>query len=496
MKNILNKVLLLSVMVLFLFANIHSTSAANLEITKIDLLSHPVITAYVTITDQEGKTIKGLRGDNFALDEDDTKISNFSAISVFNEKGGVYIALAIDISGSMKYDNAISQAKKAAKNFISQMSISDQIAIYTFYTYIEEKQPFTNDQSKLIAALAPLKAQMRDREGRTSMTHLYDGIFEGLKALETLGDKIKGRKMLIVLTDGKDEGSSINLKDCADKANKLGVPIYAIGLGGRVQEKPLKRITMLTNGKYLFAPHPLNLLSVYQQIADELENEYLLSYKTTLSKEDISLHNLSLRVDYKGIAITGSKQFQIKPEPKPDYILYVIIGGGILAILILWLAIILIIKHRKKPVLAVSEQPISQIPEKPFIETPTLAEESPAEETQIFAPSAEETVILGKETMREAWLMMKKGTHRGKEFKLSPSGKTTIGRAGDNNIVLDDEAVSRKHAVIIVKDNEFILTDLGSTNHTFVNQNVIMEHKLKDGDEVAIGNSILVFKKI
>ncbi len=69
--------------------------------------------------------------------------------------------------------------------------------------------------------------------------------------------------------------------------------------------------------------------------------------------------------------------------------------------------------------------------------------------------------------------------------------RTTIGRDAKNDISLDDELVSKQHAVIeIVNDNdkvEYILQDLNSTNHTFVNDTPIDLHKLKDGDFIRIG---------
>ncbi|MFK5913692.1 MAG: FHA domain-containing protein [Woeseiaceae bacterium] len=69
--------------------------------------------------------------------------------------------------------------------------------------------------------------------------------------------------------------------------------------------------------------------------------------------------------------------------------------------------------------------------------------------------------------------------------------RTTIGRDESNDISLDDELVSKKHAALEVISSEekikFILQDLNSTNHTFVNDNPIKLHQLKDGDLIRIG---------
>lgn len=69
--------------------------------------------------------------------------------------------------------------------------------------------------------------------------------------------------------------------------------------------------------------------------------------------------------------------------------------------------------------------------------------------------------------------------------------RTTIGRDAANDVSLDDELVSKEHAVIevIASDDkvEFLIQDLNSTNHTFVNDSPIDIHKLKDGDHIRIG---------
>ena len=69
--------------------------------------------------------------------------------------------------------------------------------------------------------------------------------------------------------------------------------------------------------------------------------------------------------------------------------------------------------------------------------------------------------------------------------------RTTIGRDSDNDITLDDELVSKHHAVVEIinldKGIEFLIQDLNSTNHTFVNDSPIELYKLKDGDVIRIG---------
>lgn len=85
-------------------------------------------------------------------------------------------------------------------------------------------------------------------------------------------------------------------------------------------------------------------------------------------------------------------------------------------------------------------------------------------------------------------------TENGAGIKLSlEKQRTTIGRDASNDVSLDDELASKEHAVIEIissEDNvEFLIQDLNSTNHTFVNDSPIDIHKLKDGDHIRIGMS-------
>jgi pSer/pThr/pTyr-binding forkhead associated (FHA) protein len=75
-----------------------------------------------------------------------------------------------------------------------------------------------------------------------------------------------------------------------------------------------------------------------------------------------------------------------------------------------------------------------------------------------------------------------------------------IGRSTDNEIVIEDDSVSGHHALITVRKEDggdaqelYIIEDLGSTNHTFVNNNEITTHQLADGDIIRIGRTRLKF---
>lgn len=104
------------------------------------------------------------------------------------------------------------------------------------------------------------------------------------------------------------------------------------------------------------------------------------------------------------------------------------------------------------------------------------------------------TERIRQEPKAMSWVIVEKGHHAGREFRLHEG--TTIGREGDNDIVLDDPAVSRRQAKIRSEGESFVIFDLGSTNPTEVNGREIGKHQLVDGDRIKIGNTVLVFKQV
>ena len=81
------------------------------------------------------------------------------------------------------------------------------------------------------------------------------------------------------------------------------------------------------------------------------------------------------------------------------------------------------------------------------------------------------------------------------DYDLIDGGSITIGRREDNDVVIDDPAVSGHHAKIDALGNRFVMTDLQSKNGSFVNEQLIHSHWLKDGDVINIGGHCLAFKQ-
>ena len=94
--------------------------------------------------------------------------------------------------------------------------------------------------------------------------------------------------------------------------------------------------------------------------------------------------------------------------------------------------------------------------------------------------------------MRTVTFLVLEGVDKGRVFRDLPI-PVTIGREEGNALRLNDERVSRYHAKVQVEDNDIILTDLDSINETRVNGTAIQIRRLRPGDQMSIGRSMLLF---
>jgi pSer/pThr/pTyr-binding forkhead associated (FHA) protein len=115
------------------------------------------------------------------------------------------------------------------------------------------------------------------------------------------------------------------------------------------------------------------------------------------------------------------------------------------------------------------------------------AEETPVAAPALAGPAADELPV------GAAVLTVVRGKNAGSQYVLS-SVTTVIGRSSDCEIVLDDSAVSRRHAEIRRADAGFTLADKGSLNGTYLNRAPVDEVRLSDGDHIQVGQFRLQFR--
>jgi two-component system cell cycle response regulator len=94
---------------------------------------------------------------------------------------------------------------------------------------------------------------------------------------------------------------------------------------------------------------------------------------------------------------------------------------------------------------------------------------------------------------KRAFVVVLSGDRMGEMFPLK-NDRTTIGRGLQTDVRINDEGISRTHAVVEVEDGDYLLSDAGSTNGTFANGSKVDRYKLQEGDKIQIGaSSVLKF---
>jgi Ca-activated chloride channel family protein len=235
----------------------------------ISEVSVDAVELYTTVTDK-GRPVQGLQASNFKVFEDGVvqKIESFEYVKNLPLTLGVLV----DTSASML--ESLPDAQQAALSFL-EFSIGPKDRAFTVSF---DNEPYlltklTNRKDRLFRSLAGLRA-----EGSTA---LYDAIIYGLYQFTG----VKGKKALVILSDGKDTASKFDYETLVEYVKKAGISIYGIGLkisGADLEVKyKLNKLAQSTGGQTFYIDSAKNLEAVYRQINEDLRSQYLLTYYST-----------------------------------------------------------------------------------------------------------------------------------------------------------------------------------------------------------------------
>lgn len=488
---------------LSLFCFLTSAAVVNaqysVKINQIDTSNFPEIKAYISVVDDSNKPVKGLYESNFTITEDGVPGPvDFTVESMLRSGEPIAVVLAIDTSGSMK-GQAMEHAREAALKFVEGLGDNDLAAVIDFNDKEHIISEFTSDKGSISRAIEGL-----DVAG--TKTALYDAIYKALEMSSRPG--LPFRKVIIVLSDGKDEGSVLTIDDGITKARDASIPIYTVGLGPNVDRKPLMRTSRLTGGESLFAPTSSDLIALYDAISEQLKNQYILTYNTTTILNDGLQHNLELSVSIGDSIFKNDRTF-VSPSFAPptatptawNWTWFWIAVAG-LVVLIVILIIVIVTQRRKSRSRGAGEGEYSPdsdyMDESMTVTGPAAGEAEEGRRTMRGAVAggaypADKTVIMKAEEFLTAWIEITKGPDKGKSFNLEEE-RTKIGRTGANNVSLSDDTISREHAVIDNEDGKYRVTDLASTNGTFVDGKKVSTRVVKDGDKIGFGDTEAIIR--
>ena len=226
-----------------------------------------------SVFDKDGNFVTGLGKNDFVVREEGERreIIDFSP-----ETRPILMGILLDVSGSMQ--ERMKDAQQAASGFVDTLRDADHAMLVEFNEKVYMLSDLTNDRAALKHLIASTEA--------LGGTALYDALHATLRRFR----RLDGRKAIVILSDGDDSNSSVPFKQILEEAKTQDATIYTIALGSSFTDlesrSRLKGFADQTGGRAFTASKSSQLEGVYTKIADELRNQYALTYTSENEKFD------------------------------------------------------------------------------------------------------------------------------------------------------------------------------------------------------------------
>ena len=296
---------------------------------KVDV---DVVNILASVRDKRGGLISTLEKSDFTILED----GKSQEIKYFTRETDLplTIGLLVDVSGSQR--NLIEIEHSAASQFFAQvLRKKDEAFLISFGEESELLQDYTNSPRLLNEGLGRLRVSSGvsgihpgpvPTAGQPRGTVLYDAIY--LAAAEKLRTEV-GRKAIVVITDGVDQGSRLSLNQAVEAAQKADAVIYSIDyydpsaygyglmLGGGGGEGALKKLSDETGGRVYRVDRRHTLDQVFKELQDEMRSQYAIGYSPSNDTKDGSYRKIDIKLSNKDLKAQARKgYYAIKPEAR------------------------------------------------------------------------------------------------------------------------------------------------------------------------------------
>lgn len=248
-----------------------------------------LIELYTTVTDRGGRLVPGLAQTDFEVREDGRlqKLVKFELV----EDLPLTIGVTLDTSGSMF--ESLGEAKRTAVEFLESMvTARDRCFALAF----ADRPALVMGRTSDVGAVAE---QIEDLAASGS-TALHDAVVTSLYYFRG----VRGRRALVLLSDGEDTTSSLEFDEALEYARRSGVAIYSIGLRIGITQvnvrRKLENLAEETGGRTFYIGKAEELRSVYGEIERELRSQYLLAYSPPPGGEEGVFHEIEVEVKRSG----------------------------------------------------------------------------------------------------------------------------------------------------------------------------------------------------
>ncbi len=249
-----------------------------------------LVNVFATVTNPGGAPVSTLKQEDFQIFEDGKP----QKIAVFQRESELplSIVLAIDTSLSTRTDQKL-ELESARRFAHAILRPIDGISLFQFSEVVDQLTPFTADLRTIDKGIS------RVRTG--AATALYDTLYLGSDALL---DR-RGRKVMVVITDGGDTVSKTSYQEAVREAQQAEVILYSIIIvpiensAGRDTggEHALIQLSRDTGGKYFYASSLDQLDAAFRQISDELRTQYLISYYPSARLSDSEFRRIEIKIN-------------------------------------------------------------------------------------------------------------------------------------------------------------------------------------------------------
>src|SRR5450631_2596901 len=285
----------------------------SVETLKVNV---EVVQLFFNVKDKHGALIPNLTKDNFDLSEDGKP----QTIKYFKAESDLPLTLGILIDSSGSQMRVLDMEKEVGGSFLeSTLRAKDEAFVISFDVDINLLQDFTSSVSRLRHALneakinnggvscsggpigpqGPIPCSSPGPRG----TALYDAVY--LASHDEFAHEV-GRKAMILLTDGQDEGSRLKIRDAIEAAQKADAIVYVLlcaDRGGYFNqgmgysgEGEMRKLTEATGGRVINVGNKFDKLrEAFDQVAAELRSQYNIGYTPSNTKLDGSYRKLEIK---------------------------------------------------------------------------------------------------------------------------------------------------------------------------------------------------------
>lgn len=281
-----------------------------------------VVQLFFNVKDKKGALVPTLAKDDFEVFEDGKP----QTIKYFAAESDLPLTLGILIDASGSQQRVLEMEKEVGGSFLSEILREKDLAfVLSFDVNVDLLQDFTNNVRALKAALNSARINTGGGSlpgmgggpvptaGAPRGTLLYDAIY--LASHDELSHEV-GRKAMIILTDGVDQGSRLKVRDAIEAAQKADSICYVLliadrgfyGFGGYSGDREMKKLAQETGGRVIEVGNKFEKLkAAFDQIARELRSQYNVGYTPANTALDGTFRKVEIRSKggYKIQARTG-----------------------------------------------------------------------------------------------------------------------------------------------------------------------------------------------